>query len=99
MTIANTSDIGGKEAVQLYIRGYGNSIRRRGKELKGFEKVYLRPHEEKVIEFTLGYEELKIYSAAGKYEVEAGKVEIMVGSNPNLPLKAAINTLSQIIEK
>ena len=95
VTIANTSDIGGKEAVQLYIRGYGNSVRRRGKELKGFEKVYLRPHEEKVVEFTLGYEELKIYSAAGKYEVEIGKVEIMVGSNPHLPLRSVIGTLPQ----
>ena len=90
--IENISDIGGAEAVQLYIRGYKNSVRRRGKELKGFEKVYLNPKETKKIKFSLGYDELKVYTAREKYAVENGDVEIMVGSNPDLPLKAFIHT-------
>lgn len=92
VTVENVSDVGGKEVVELYIRGYGNSVRRRGRELKGFKKVYLAPHEQKMVEFVLGYDELKIYSAREKYEIESGTVEIMIGSNPNLPLRAKINT-------
>lgn len=95
--VRNTSDIGGAEVVQLYIRGYKSSIRRRGKELKGFEKVYFNPGETKTVKFTLGYDELKIYSAREKYEIENGDVEISVGSNPHLPLKAMIHTYAEEI--
>ena len=90
--VENVSEIAGCEAVQLYIRGYKNSIRRRGKELKGFEKIYLDAGETKKVTFRLGYDELKIYSARERYEVEDGEVEIMIGSNPNLPLKAFVET-------
>ncbi len=90
--IKNISDIAGYEVAQLYIRGYKNSIRRRGKELRGFEKIYLNAGETKKVTFYLGYDELKIYSINQKYEVEDADVEIMVGSNPNLPLRAFIHT-------
>ncbi len=50
--------------------------------MKGFEKVYVNPDETKTVRFKLGYDELKIYSARGKYEVEEAPVNIMVGSNP-----------------
>ena len=92
VTVENTSDIGGKEVVQLYIQGRGNSVRRRAKELRGFQKIYLKPHEKKTVSFHLGYEELQVYSARERYEVEAAKVTVMVGSNPDLPLTAEIET-------
>ena len=82
----------------MYIRGYKNTIRRRGKELKGFSKVYIKPGETEKVTFTLGYDELKIYSAAEKYLVEDGEVEIMLGSNPDLPLKAFVHTTRQEAE-
>ncbi len=46
-TAENASDVAGKEVVQMYIRGSGNSVRRRAKELRGYQKVYLEPHEKK----------------------------------------------------
>lgn len=91
-TVENLSDIPGKEAVQLYIHGSDNSVRRRDKELRGVCKVELGAHEAKKVTFALGYDELKIWSVNGKYEVEPGTVEIMVGSNPDLPLRATICT-------
>ena len=93
-TVENTSDVAGKEVVQMYIRGSGNSVRRRAKELRGYQKVYLEPHEKKTVSFILGYEELKVYSVRQKYEVEPGTVTVMIGSNPNLPLTATIETKS-----
>ena len=91
----NISEVGGYETVQLYINGYDNSIRRRGKELKGFEKLYINPGETKTVCFKQGYDELKIYSAREKYEIEEAPVSIMVGSNPNLPLRTVIHTTAQ----
>ena len=92
VTVENTSDVHGKEVVQLYIHGSGNSVRRRAKELRGFEKIYLAPHESREVSFTLGYDELKVYSARNRYEVEDACVTVMVGSNPDLPLVAEIKT-------
>ena len=98
VSVENTSDIPGKEVVQLYIRGRGNSIRRRTKELRGFEKISIAPHESRKVTFTLGYDELKIYSVQNRYEIEDATVTVMVGSNPKLPLTAEIKTKAEIFE-
>ncbi len=74
----------------LDIHGKGNSVRRRFKELKGFEKVYIEPKAQKTVEFTLGYDELKVWSANETYELENGTVELFAGANPHLPLKAEV---------
>lgn len=92
VTVENTSDIAGKEVVQLYIHGSGNSVRRRSMELKGFKKVIIAPHETKTVIFNLGFDELKVYNVDEQYVVERGQVDIFVGSNPNLPLTATIFT-------
>ncbi len=95
VTVANTSDVGGKEAVQLYIRGTANSVRRRIKELKAFEKVYIAPHSEETVSFTIDAETLRVYSARERYEVEDAPVTILVGSGENLPLTANIVSEAQ----
>ena len=95
-TVTNVSNIKGKETVQLYIRGSGNTIRRRGLELKGYKKIELEPNETKIVEFILGYDELKIYTQKEMYEVESAKVTVFVGSNPNLLISDEIYTEAEI---
>ena len=95
VTVKNNSPIEGKDVVQLYIRGFGNSVRRRGKELKGFKKLDFKPFEEKSVVFNLGYDELKVFSANNIFEVENARAEIYVGSNPKLPLKTEIFTQAE----
>lgn len=90
VNVENVSDTDGFETVQLYIHGKGNSVRRRYRELKGFQKVFLKAHTKKDIKFLLGYEELKVWSINNCYELENGIVELFVGSNPELPLKSTI---------
>ncbi|MBQ8532735.1 MAG: glycoside hydrolase family 3 C-terminal domain-containing protein [Clostridia bacterium] len=96
VTVTNVSDIKGREVVQLYIRGSGNTIRRRGLELKGYKKIELNPNETKQVDFILGFNELKIYTQKNIYEIEPAKVAVFAGSNPNLPLCAEIYTEYQI---
>ena len=93
--VENISDTAGKEVVQLYIHGSGNTIKRRALELKGFCKTELNAHEKKRITFNLGYDELKIYSAREQFEVEEGRVEIFIGMPNNFALKAEIETQPQ----
>ncbi len=92
VNLENVSDNDGFETVQLYIHGKGNCVRRRYRELKGFQKVFLKAHTQKQVEFLLGYEELKVWSLNNLFELENAVVEIFVGSNPNLPLKCTIKT-------
>lgn len=90
--VENVSDIAGKEVVQLYIHGSGNSVKRRARELKGFQKIFLQPREKKRVIFRLGYDELKIYSAKEQFEVEPGCVEIFVGGSSEAELKTVVET-------
>lgn len=94
--VKNTSGVGGKEVVQLFISGKGNSVRRRAKELRGFEKIYLGAGEEKTVRFSLGYEELKVYSARGRYEIEDASATVSLGVSTDSPLTAEINTEAEI---
>ena len=78
--VTNTGACEGKEVVQLYIHDATNAVRRPIKELKGFEKVSLKPGETKTVSFTLDYRSFAWYhtdmhdwfAAAGSYEVLIG---------------------------
>jgi beta-glucosidase len=94
--VTNTGGFPGKEVVQLFISGKGNSVRRRAKELRGFEKIYLGAGEEKTVRFSLGYEELKVYSARGRYEIEDASVTVSLGVSTDLPLAVEINTEAEM---
>src|SRR5438067_1804928 len=71
----------GDEVVQLYIRDVAASVTRPVKELKGFQRVALRPGEKKRVEFTLGPKELGFYDHAMNFVVEPGEFKVMVGAN------------------
>lgn len=87
--VKNTGKYEGEEVVQLYIKDHYASVIRPVKELKGFEKVMLRNGEEKKIEFLLTDEHLGFYNAQGKYIVEPGDFDVMVGGNSRDVLKAS----------
>ena len=71
----------GDEVVQLYIRDVAASVTRPVKELKGFQRLTLRPGEKKRVEFTLGPEQLGFYNRTMKFVVEPGEFKVMVGPN------------------
>ena len=51
--VTNTGDMEGKEVVQLYVSDRESSVFRPVRELKGFEKVSLKPGETRTVTFTL----------------------------------------------
>lgn len=79
--VKNTGNYKAKETVQLYIRDLFGSVTRPVKELKGFEKISLKPGETKVVSFTLSEEDLKFWDIDMKYVSESGDFEIFVGSS------------------
>ncbi len=64
-------------------------------QLKGFDKVELRPGEEKTIKLTLPYEQLAHFNSAvgaKTFDVEKGVVDIMVGaSSADIRLRGSLN--------
>ncbi len=81
VTLTNNGKYDGAEVVQLYIRDVVGSITRPVKELKGFEKVYLKAGESKKVTFKISPEDLKFYNNDLKYDWEAGDFDIMIGTN------------------
>lgn len=81
VTVTNSGKYEGKEVVQLYTRDLVGSITRPVKELKGFQKISLKPGESKEVTFTLSAEDLKFYNAALQYVAEPGDFKLFIGSN------------------
>ena len=81
INLTNTSEISGKEVVQLYIRDLVSSITRPVRELKGFELVELNAGETKTIEFKLNKDTLGYYNNSGEYVVEEGEFKVFIGGS------------------
>jgi len=90
VTLTNTGAYDGKEVVQLYIRDVVGSITRPISELKGFQKISLKPGESTKVSFTITPDDLKFYNYDLKYDWEAGDFEIMIGTNAQTVKKANI---------
>ena len=81
VSVTNTGNREGAEVVQLYIRDMVGSIARPVQELKGFERITLKPGESRLVTFTIDAELLKFYNKDLNYVFEPGDFEVMVGPN------------------
>jgi beta-glucosidase len=79
--VKNTGKFAGEEVVQLYIRDLVGSVTRPVKELKGFEKIYLKPGESRKISFKLTVSDLSFYKKDMTFGTEPGKFVIFIGGN------------------
>lgn len=81
ITVKNTGKVEGKEVVQLYLRDLVSSSTRPVKELKGFQKITLKPGESKEVDFTITEDDLKFYNDALKFVAEPGDFKVYIGGN------------------
>jgi beta-glucosidase len=79
--VENTGKRAGDEVVQLYIRDTAASVTRPVKELKGFQRITLRPGEKKQVEFVLTAQQLGFWNRQMRFTVEPGEFKVMVGPN------------------
>jgi beta-glucosidase len=93
--VKNTGDRSGDEVVQLYIHDLAASVTRPVKELKGFQRVSLRPGESRHVEFTLGPGELGFYDRTMHFAVEPGTFNVMVGASSEDGLESSF----EIVQK
>lgn len=81
VTVTNDGVYDGCEVVQWYIRDRFASCVRPVKELKGFEKVFLKAGESITVRFVIDENVLAFYTASGTFESESGVFDIFVGGN------------------
>lgn len=81
VTVTNTGTRDAAEVVQLYIRDILASTARPVKELKGFERIWLKAGESRKVEFTITPDLLKFYNRNLEFVIEPGDFEIMIGAN------------------
>ena len=81
VTVTNTGSRDGAEVVQLYIRDLVGSVTRPVKELKGFEKIFLKAGESRKVSFSITPELLKFYNYDLQFVCEPGDFNVMIGGN------------------
>ena len=87
--VTNTGNIDGKEVVQVYVSDSASAFRRPEKELKAFEKVFLKKGETKTVTFTLDKQAFSYWNPAVKsWYLEPGRFEIEVGNSSRNILKS-----------
>ena len=80
--VRNTGERDGAEVAQVYVADVESSVFKAPKELKGFEKVFLKAGEEKTVEIHLDERAFSYYDTQAKaWRVESGKYQILVGSS------------------
>ena len=79
VTVTNTGSREGDETVQLYLRDVVGSISRPIKQLKGFEKIHLKPGESRDVTFRITPEMLKFYNYNLDFVAEPGEFIVMTG--------------------
>lgn len=96
VTVTNTGSVAGREVVQLYVHDCESSVIRPVKELKGFEKIELKPNESKTVSFHLDRRSFAFYSTEiHDWFVESGDFEIMIGkSSRDIVLSETVNIKS-----
>ncbi len=81
-TVKNTGKVAGAEVAQVYVKQEKSALPRPEKELKGFEKVYLQPGQQKVITVTLNNDAFSYYNdVKNEWVTEAGIFDILVGGS------------------
>lgn len=92
-TITNTGKREGKEIAQVYVRDEKATVVRPEKELKGFEKVALKPGQRKTVSVTLGRDAFSFYDIhTHQWTLQPGAFTIMVGSSSrDIKLQQQIN--------
>ena len=79
MTVTNSGKRAGADVVQLYINDPISTVSTPVKELKGFEKVFLKPGQSTRVQFELGPQQLSLVNRHLERIVEPGRFKVMVG--------------------
>ena len=79
--VKNTGSKTGDEVVQLYIRDEVSSVITYTQVLRGFERITLRPGEERTVQFILTSRDLGLWDIHNEFVVEPGFFTVKIGAS------------------
>ncbi|MBP5676607.1 MAG: glycoside hydrolase family 3 C-terminal domain-containing protein [Bacteroidales bacterium] len=82
-TLSNTGSKDGEEVVQVYVRDLVGSVTRPVKELKHFERVFLKAGESRQLKVSIPVKELAFYGLDMVKKVEPGEFLLWVAGDSN----------------
>ena len=89
VVLTNTGNYDGAEVAQLYIRDLVGSVTRPVKELKGFQKIFLKKGTTKNLTFLLTDKDFSFYRKDMTYGSEPGQFEVFVGGSSGTMYKTS----------
>ncbi len=92
--VKNTGDREGQEVVQMYLSDPIARISRPVKELRGAQKITLKPGEERTVTFTITVDDLKYYDTNCQLGWDEGDFQVHIGRN-----SADVNTAAFVWKK
>ncbi len=92
-TVKNAGSVPGATVAQVYVRELKPTVMRPEKELKGFERVMLRPGESRVVTVKLDPRAFSFFDThSGSWRADAGTYEVRIGENSEqVILKATVS--------
>ena len=79
--VKNTGKMDGEEVVQMYVHDVQSKVVRPIKELRGFDRIFLKSGEQKTITMDLPVSSLAFYDEdIHSFNTEAGEYRIMIGA-------------------
>ncbi|MEO8405538.1 MAG: glycoside hydrolase family 3 C-terminal domain-containing protein [Chitinophagaceae bacterium] len=95
--VTNSGSKDGEEVAELYIMHH-NEIKAPLKALKGFQRVFLKAGESKMLQFTLSLQDLSVPDEHGLAKETPGKIMISVGgSQPDQRTKTNGKTVEGVV--
>ena len=81
LEVANTSNIDGKETIQIYSSDLTALLSPDNKRLRDFQKVFVKSNSSEFLNFEIPMTDLYYVNELNKFTLESGKFEIHVGSS------------------
>jgi beta-glucosidase len=94
--VTNTGERAGDEVVQFYIRDEVSRATRPVKELRGFQRITLRPGETRTVTFEVDHDALAYHDPEMKWTVEPGWFRMMVGGSSDDVKSARLEVVEEV---
>lgn len=85
--LTNTGTFTAQEVVQLYTRDLVGSVTRPVKELKGFQKIRLKPGQRQTVQFEIHTDDLAFHNGDMQFVTEPGRFHAWIGGSSEAGLR------------
>lgn len=96
--LVNTGDVEAEEVAQLYVRDLVGNVTRPVKELKGFQKIRLKPGEKRRVKFDIHTDDLAFFNRKMELMVEPGEFHVWIGGSSDAELQAEFEIIKPSVK-